>query len=423
MTRLKKNEADASAETQSPPTQEPGLSAWEEEEHVKRLHDLCQPSSSPPANNRRGPAVQLVCRQREYELRGNVASLLNWTQSRGITFSQTAGRLRLAPRTLRQWRRAWREASSQPLPLGRPCLRAPRALRNEVIALLDELGPATGVPTLRDCFPTLARAELEDLVRRYRRVWRKRHQQALHVLHWQAPGAVWAMDFSQATYRVEGKDRYLLAVRDLASGQQLLWWPTPAINTDETLAALSFLFAEHGAPLVLKTDNGSPFCADQTLEFLRQADVIPLFSPPRMPRYNGAVEAGIGSLKTRTDHHAAHHGRAGHWTLDDLSAAQAQANTEARPHGPTGPSPEAMWTTRRRLSAEERSLFRAAVERQRQQLHVQEGLPDTTTHARAHARAQNRPAIRRALEEFGYLLYSRRRLPLPIRKQKVANIR
>jgi len=226
------------------------------------------------------------------------------------------------------------------------------------------------------------------------------------------------MDFSQATYRVEGKDRYLLAVRDLASGQQLLWWPTPAINTAETLAALAFLFAAHGAPLVLKTDNGSPFCAEQTLAFLHQADVIPLFSPPRMPRYNGAVEAGIGSLKTRTDQHATHHGRAGHWTLDDLSAAQAQANTESRPQGPTGPSPETMWTTRRPLTAEERSLFRAAVDRQRQATQVQEGLPDNA----AHQRTQDRPAIRRALEELGYLLYSRRRLPLPIRGQKAADI-
>ena len=406
------------------PTEEPRLSAWEEEEHVKRLHDLCQPRSAPPAKIRRGSAPQLVRRQREYELRGHVASLLPWTQSRGITFSQTAERLRLAPRTLRQWRlRQWRldqrDACPLALPLGRPCLRAPRAVRNEVIALLDELGAATGAPTLRACFPTLARAELEDIMRRYRRVWRKRHRQALRVLHWQVPGAVWAMDFSEATYRIEGKDRYLLAVRDLASGQQLLWWPTPAINTEETLAALAFLFAEHGAPLVLKTDNGSPFCAEATLEFLRQAEVIPLFSPVRMPRYNGAIEAGIGSLKTRTDQHASHHGRAGHWTLDDLSAAQAQANTEARPQGPTGPSPETMWSTRRRLTAEEGSLFRNAVDRQRLQLQVQEGLPDNPS----QARAQDRPAIRRALEELGYLRYSRRRLALPIRKPKVANIR
>jgi transposase InsO family protein len=303
--------------------------------------------------------------------------------------------------------------------LGRPRLRAPREVRNEVIALLDELGPGTGVPTLRACFPTLARAELEDLVRRYRRVWRKRHCQALHVLHWRVPGAVWAMDFTQATYRVEGKDRYLLAVRDLASGQQLLWWPTPAINTEETLKALACLFAEHGAPLVLKTDNGSPFCAADTLAFLHRSDVNLLFSPPRMPRYNGAIEAGIGSLKTRTDQHASHHGHAGHWTLDDLSAAQNQANTEARPQGPAGPTSDELWTQRRRLSPEERDLFRSAVERHRQALQVQEGPPDNA----AQIRDQDRLAIRRALEELGYLFYSRRRLPLPIQKQKVASIR
>jgi transposase InsO family protein len=292
-------------------------------------------------------------------------------------------------------------------------------VRNQVIALLDELGPGTGVPTLAACFPTLARAELEDLVRRYRRVWRKRHHQALRVLHWQVPGAVWAIDFSEAPYRIEGQDRYLLAVRDLASGQQLLWWPTPAINTAETLAALALLFAEHGAPLVLKTDNGSPFCAEATLDFLHHAGVIPLFSPARMPRYNGAIEAGIGSLKTRTDQHASHHGRAGHWTLDDLSAAQAQANTQARPQGPTGPTPDELWTTRRRLTPADRALFRAALERQRHAFQVQEGLPANP----AQQRTQDRPAIRRALEELGYLHYSRRRLPLPFRKHKAANIR
>lgn len=390
---------------------------------MKRLHDLCQPSA-PPVVLRRGPGPQLTRRQQERDLRDNVVALLDWTASQGQPLHETAERLRLAPRTLRQWRlRSWRpERSGSPtllVPLGRPCLRAPREVRNDVIALLDELGPATGAPTLRACFPTLARAELEDLVRRYRRVWRKRNRQALRVLHWHVPGAVWAMDFSQATYPVEDKDRYLLAVRDLASGQQLLWWPVSAIDTDETLAALAYLFAAHGAPLVLKTDNGSPFCADQTLAFLRQAEVIPLFSPPRVPRYNGAIEAGIGSLKTRTDQHASRHGRAGHWTLDDLSAAQAQANNEARPQGPTGPTPEELWTTRRRLTREERLLFHAAVERQRQTIQAQDGAPDNP----AHARAQDRPAIRRALEELGYLHYSRRRLPLPIRKLKVASIR
>ena len=32
---------------------------------------------------------------------------------------------------------------------------------------------------------------------------------------------------------------------------------------------------------------------------LEEQEVIVLYSPPYTPRYNGAVETGIGSLKTR----------------------------------------------------------------------------------------------------------------------------
>jgi hypothetical protein len=57
------------------------------------------------------------------------------------------------------------------VPLGRPTIRSPRDKRNAVLAVLDKLGPATCLPTLRDCFPSMPRAEIEDIVRRYRRVW------------------------------------------------------------------------------------------------------------------------------------------------------------------------------------------------------------------------------------------------------------
>jgi hypothetical protein len=39
-----------------------------------------------------------------------------------------------------------------------------------VLDFLREHGPTVGVPTLRDCFPGMARAELADLLKRYRRV-------------------------------------------------------------------------------------------------------------------------------------------------------------------------------------------------------------------------------------------------------------
>jgi hypothetical protein len=94
-----------------------------------------------------------------------------------------------------------------------------------VLELLHAVGPALGLPTLRACFPALCRAELDDLLRRYRRLCRLRYHETLYVLHWTRPGSVWAIDFTEAPRPVDGGDRYLLAVRDLASGQQLLWLP------------------------------------------------------------------------------------------------------------------------------------------------------------------------------------------------------
>jgi hypothetical protein len=48
----------------------------------------------------------------------------------------------------------------------------------------------------------------------------------------------------------------------------------------------------------LKSDN--EFDADFFAACLQRHKAFQLLSPPQFPRYNGAAEAGIGSLKTRT---------------------------------------------------------------------------------------------------------------------------
>src|SRR5262249_57117862 len=80
-------------------------------------------------------------------------------------------------------------------------------------------------------------------------------------------------------------------------------------------------------------DNGSPCVAAATQELLAQWQVVPLFSPPGLPAYNGAIEAGIGSLKARTHYQAARHRHPGEWTLADTEAARQEANTPGRPWG------------------------------------------------------------------------------------------
>ena len=299
------------------------------------------------------------------------------------------------------------------------------AQRGEVLAVIHELGLRIGVPTLRDCFPDIARAELTDLLKRCRRVWRRRYHACLHVLDWRMPGIAWAVDFAQPPHPIDGVYPYLLAVRDLASGQSLLWRPLKTATAIEALLALAPLFAIHGAPLVLKADNGSPFRAALMQAFLDVCGVIPLYSPPRMPRYNGAIEAGIGSLKTRTEEHATWQGHPGEWTCDDAEAARAEANATARPRGLSKPTPDEAWQARHRLSRAERAYFRAAVDQHRQRARAERGWPAAASDAwlpSEEDRSIDRVAIPRALVECGYLLYRRRRIPLPFSKRKAANI-
>ena len=144
----------------------------------------------------------------------------------------------------------------------------------------------------------------------------------------------WAIDFTGPCQPVDGRYPYLLGVRDLASGQQLLGLPVEEATAETAATALASLFMIHGAPLVLKSDNGSPFTAGLVGQLAHDFGVELLFSPPGMPRYNGAIEASIGSLKKRTQHAAYLAGHAGLWTSADLDRARALANRVARPRGP-----------------------------------------------------------------------------------------
>jgi putative transposase len=390
---------------------------------MKRLLESFRPHhQTAPSPRRRGSEHQFEQRSLEQRLRENVLDFCNWTTAQHWSHVATADLLHLAPRTLRYWQQQARAHALHVQALGRPVQRAPVADRQEVIETLEMIGPGLGLPTLRTEFPALCRAELEDLLRRYRRLCRHRYQQTLNVLHWTQPGTVWAMDFTETPQPIDGRERYLLAVRDLASGQQLLWLPVAQATAHETVLALTSLFVVYGAPLVLKSDNGSPFIAEATQALLASAGVIPLLSPPRTPQYNGSIEAGIGSLKTRTERHATRAGHPGEWTSDDVAAAPAEANALSRPHGQTQPTPDEMWQARRHLTAAERILFGKMVSRLHDEENAREGLATEGSPNAAQTRRGERAAISRALVEHGLLLFSRRRITLPIRKQKTAKI-
>ncbi len=101
-------------------------------------------------------------------------------------------------------------------------------------------------------------------------------------------GTVWAVDFTDPPSPVEGQFGKLLLVRDLASGQTLLALPCTDESAETAVAALTSLFLQYGAPLVVKSDNGSAFGSEAFAALLAAHRVIWQPSPPRYPQYDGA---------------------------------------------------------------------------------------------------------------------------------------
>jgi transposase InsO family protein len=261
----------------------------------------------------------------------------------------------------------------------------------------------------------MARNELRGLLHGYRQVWRTHHRRVYHVLRWLRPGTVWAMDFAEPPNPIDAHFPYLLAVRDLASGRQLLWRPVEADNAELVIRELTPLFMSHGAPWVMKTDNGPAFIADPLARFLGRWQALSLFSPPYTPSYNGSIEAAIGSLKTRSERRATQLGHPGQWTGAVLEAARHEANT-ARPRRLRGATPDDVWFQRRPLTEYERDLFQVTVRDLQCDVRAEKCLPLIGELSRTDQASVDRIAIRRALVAHDLLVFRRKSIPAPIKR-------
>jgi transposase InsO family protein len=362
----------------------------------------------------RGLSVQRERREAERDVRTTAVACHRWLRGRGLSLAEAAERVGVAPRTLAHWDHRWKHDRLALRGRGRPCRRSDRTCRNGAIELMTMAGPSIGLPTLRAQFPSMARNEIVNLQRRFRRVYRKRERRFLRCLHWQQPGTVWAIDHAEPPRLIDERYECLLAVRDLASHCQLGWLPVPAANADTTCAALEALFVEHGPPLVIKSDNGSPFTADETTGLLASHAIVHLLSPPYTPQYNGACEAGIGGLKTRTHEQAALAGRPGQWTADDAEAARCLGNELHRPYGPMAATPAEVWRARRPITTTEREALGSALARHRDSVSQESGYTIGEAASQATRASWERTAISRTLVECGLLKFTGRSIAPPL---------
>ena len=177
--------------------------------------------------------------------------------------------------------------------------QAPEAameIRNKIATLSHGRRRTRGAPALgQEVRHVLSRRSFQVLIRQQRlETWRERDA-AFTRIRWSQPAAVWAMDPGQLG------PRHWNLVSDLASRFRFDLFAAARLPARSIADQLAQLFARHGAPLVLKRDNGSNLTDGAVDELLAAHGVIALNSPPHYPRYNGAIEYAQRELKARAE--------------------------------------------------------------------------------------------------------------------------
>jgi transposase InsO family protein len=86
-------------------------------------------------------------------------------------------------------------------------------------------------------------------------------------------------------------------VQDLGARYKFAPLTAEKISAEQVAAKLQDLFTSHGAPLVLKRDNGPALNGQVVDAMLEKHRVIPLNSPAYYPPYNGGMERAQRELK------------------------------------------------------------------------------------------------------------------------------
>jgi len=226
-------------------------------------------------------------------------------------------------------------------------------MRN-ALRVLRERHPGWGLRTLRKVIPGLPRNSAAAYLRRLRRVESRQQRRMWDRVTWRVPGAVWAIDGTWLDLPVPPLGRRALVVVELHGGKTLCLRSVTGERAVEVERVLGELFARHGAPLVLKLDNGPGFVARRLRDFCRRHGVTLLHSPVRRPRWNGCCEASVRWAKSRAQAAWRQRGAEGGYVAADLAAATTFV----------GPMPEVDHGLRERfLDALAEQLAIAAAER------------------------------------------------------------
>lgn len=393
-----------------------------DELHRERMRNLRAFLARP--RRRRTDDHQIQKRTFERALRMRILALVRWGKQRGVELSKIASLLCVKSNTLSNWRRRFEDPTDRLRPhlIGRKLQSSDLEARKDICAVFQMLGPGVSLRLLRDWFPEVPRAQLEQMQLRYRNIYKKKGWLMLHRLRWTMAGSVWAMDFFEPDKPLDHVYPYVLYIRDLASGYILQTVPCTEQCADFVVKVLAGLFNKYAPPLILKCDNGSAFISKDVQKLAEANQVCILHSPPRTPSYNGACEAGIGATEHRALCHALRNDRGLDLSVEDLWVAREQANVESRLRTHAGPSPRAEWQQRPFRSTTPRDRFMKQVDAFEQQQRQERGILPDMEPSRTQQAMIRRIAIAKAAVAFDLLQIRKQRIPLPIKRLRRGNI-
>jgi hypothetical protein len=143
----------------------------------------------------------------------------------------------------------------------------------------------------------ISRRAFQEVVQSQRRQCLRQQRQKLQRIQWHKPNVAWAIDATETHRDPLGRKLIEIVAQDLCSSFRFDPFQDFVITGHETAQYLDQIFAQHGPPLFLKRDNGGILNTPEVDQLLARYGVLPLNSPVAYPRYNGAIEKGIGEHK------------------------------------------------------------------------------------------------------------------------------
>ncbi len=143
-----------------------------------------------------------------------------------------------------------------------------------------------------------------------------------------APNGIWAYDFVFDAC-ANGQKLKCLTLIDEWTRECLAIVPAARIRSGDVINTLSRLFALHGAPAFIRSDNGPEFVACELQKWLEKQGVSTAYIQPGKPWQNGVIESFNARFRADClDMEWFHHRREAKWFIENW---RKQYNEE-RPH-------------------------------------------------------------------------------------------